>query len=510
MSLALEGTVCTMDADHRVIRSGVVYVGDDGLIGGIAKASDPAPPGFAAARRVATGGVIYPGLIDLHNHMAYNALPLWDPPKPKYQHHDSWNTGEAYARNVSWPATVQMLAAPEALLKYAQVKALIGGTTAIQGKPKSSRPIDGWLARVIDDESFGQHADYVHVAVIPKSLDDLANEKKRLAHPNAVYIPHVGEGVPGSIVHAEFKVLHDGGCVKQGLIGIHGTSLTASDFAELGGVGGAIAWSPFSNLWLYEVTTDVATARAKHVRICLGSDWAPSGTKHVLGELKVADLLNKQAPAASQISARDLCDLVTANPGDALAVAWGPRIGRLAQAASADIVVCSRRVKSGTDAVYRNLVTARERDVQLVLVGGRPQYGTKALMQVAGAQGAEPIRVAGEDRRIVVRLAGHKDAEMTWVEVLADLARVQANPTGAWDDAQGALADWGGPLDDPDAPLMLIPDMPDGDLGLLGAVREPPADLVIPPPDPLEHDAAFFATTAGRSPLLAALQAYYP
>ena len=50
---------------------------------------------------------------------------------------------------------------------------------------------------------------------------------------------------------------------------------------------GAIAWSPFSNLWLYGETTDVPAARDAGIKVCLGSDWAPSGTKHVLGELKV-------------------------------------------------------------------------------------------------------------------------------------------------------------------------------------------------------------------------------
>ena len=47
-------------------------------------------------------------------------------------------------------------------------------------------------------------------------------------------------------------------------------------------------WSPFSNLWLYGKTTDVATAQSNGMRICLGADWSPSGSKSLLGELKVA------------------------------------------------------------------------------------------------------------------------------------------------------------------------------------------------------------------------------
>ena len=29
------------------------------------------------------------------------------------------------------------------------------------------------------------------------------------------------------------------------------------------------------------------------MRVCLGSDWSPSGSKNVLGELKVADVWNR-------------------------------------------------------------------------------------------------------------------------------------------------------------------------------------------------------------------------
>ena len=52
----------------------------------------------------------------------------------------------------------------------------------------------------------------------------------------------------------------------------------------------SVAWSPFSNLWLYGQTADVPAARAAGVSVCLGSDWAPSGTKHCSGELKSARL----------------------------------------------------------------------------------------------------------------------------------------------------------------------------------------------------------------------------
>jgi cytosine/adenosine deaminase-related metal-dependent hydrolase len=75
---------------------------------------------------------------------------------------------------------------------------------------------------------------------------------------------------------------------------------------------GAIAWSPFSNLWLYGQTTDVPAVRAQAISVCLGSDWAPSGT-NVLGELKSARLTADHLGWSR--SDHDLVMMITCLPG---------------------------------------------------------------------------------------------------------------------------------------------------------------------------------------------------
>ena len=95
-------------------------------------------------------------------------------------------------------------------------------------------------------------------------------------------------------------------CAQEGLIGIHCTALEDADYAawnEKANGEGTVVWSPFSNIWLYGDTTDVLAAR-KHMRVCLGSDWSPSGTRNLLGELKVADLWNRGKFARRVVTAR--------------------------------------------------------------------------------------------------------------------------------------------------------------------------------------------------------------
>jgi cytosine/adenosine deaminase-related metal-dependent hydrolase len=517
MALIVNGTVVTCDTDHRILDPGAVYVGDDGRLAAVRPAGQAAPAGFSDAPRVDTGALIFPGLIDLHNHIAYNTLPLWEAVGVPYLHHDRW-VGERrppdYSTSVTWPARVLGQAAPEALIKYVEVKALIGGTTSLQGAPHSTRAVDGWLVRIVDNEKLPAGTDMVMTAALQLDEEVLREERAPRLDGTRLLIYHVAEGRSGSIVHREFEELEP--CLKPGLIGVHATALAPADFAKwqeaVSAISpeekGTVVWSPFSNYWLYHDTTRVTDADRQGLRVALGSDWAPSGTKHVLGELKVADSVNRHE-FGGHFDDRDLCDMVTANPGDALATAWGPHVGRLQRGSAADLLVVERH-EPARDA-YRNLIDATERHVRLVMVRGRPFYGTSALMAAAGATDTDTITVAGLKRRVTVRQPGRIDAQLDWPGVKHALEVVRDDPVAAWRASQDALAAWGGPLDDPDAPLTLFGDMPDGDTGLFAAAGEVPPDLVVPRPDPLTHDAAYFAAVArGGVPQLRHLADYYP
>ena len=90
-----------------------------------------------------------------------------------------------------------------------------------------------------------------------------------------------------------FKCFSKSGLVGPELIAIHGVGLTEAQFKDMAARGAKLVWSPLSNFLLYGKTANVAAARAAGVSISLAPDWAPSGSKSVLGELKVADLVNR-------------------------------------------------------------------------------------------------------------------------------------------------------------------------------------------------------------------------
>ena len=151
-------------------------------------------------------------------------------------------------------------------------------------------------------------------------------------------------------------------------------------------------WSPLSNLLLYGGTARVDAAKQAGVTIGLGSDWSPTGSKNLLGEMKVAWLHSQQA-LNGVFSARDIVAMATHETRRAFSN--GTRCsGTIEAGKRADLLVIG-----GTTAdPYDALIRAKETDIRLVMINGVARYGVPEVMQHL-APSDETVRWAG--RRVV-------------------------------------------------------------------------------------------------------------
>jgi 5-methylthioadenosine/S-adenosylhomocysteine deaminase len=508
MTLVVSGTVAPLRAGAEdEFFAGRVFLADDGTVAAVTSGNAPGPAGFDNARAVDVGtAVIYPGLVDLHSHLGYNTLPLWADPgqQTPYLHHDIWPGEPTYKPDVSWPAWTLAAQAPEALLTYVQVRCLAGGTTSVQGWPSMSRPALNRLVRCVDDDRVGPQPDPIRVSALTLEPADLQDRSTAMGD-GAVFIYHCAEGQPGSIVAREFDDLDSTGCLQQRMVCVHTTALDATAYARWHTKAhqvstkapfGSVVWSPFSNLWLYGVTADVPAARAAGLTVCLGTDWGPSGTHNLLGELKVARLHSD----ASQwgLSDADLVQMVTCLPGDVLARAWRQPVGRLVPGALGDLVVVDQR---GADP-WTSLVTARERDVQLVVVGGRPVWGASDVMSSAGAVHTTAVRLGSVSKRVSLVRPDDATRTWTWTDVLASLDAVRANaaqtpPSGPAGSATGPGAAHHSADPPGTPPIAIALDMPGG--GPETAGPPPKGQVVeIPPIEAVYHNPTWLRTIHGR------------
>ena len=481
----------TFDDTRPEIPDGVLYIDDTGIIQAVTAQGEPAPAGFDHATRVDTGGVVYPGLMDLHNHMAYNCLSLWlasDHPGA-WTTRNQWPNDKDYKPAISLPANALCHADSKAVLKYVETKSAVGGVTAIQGSAKLSHPFEGFMVRNVEFETFGQKKKSVNQSVRAfESADQYDAANKDLEEGHA-FLYHLAEGTDPGLIK-DYDGLRDHHCLQPKFIGIHSTALGADQFSEWHATakGGAIVWSPFSNLWLYGQTTDVLAAAKAGLIVCLGADWSPSGSKSVLGELKVADLHNKVALHGA-LSDRDICAMVTCNPAQALG--WETLLGQLKPGLHADFVVMAGK-GPGKDP-YRTLIESVEADVQLVAINGYPIYGTSDLMTAASAVNPEPIQVSTTlTRTITLRDDRIPDADVSWTDVIGRLEAARQDPVAA--RAQ-ALA-----IDQVAEPAVaLVPDKAWDDPTVHPELLAEAAAATIPPLDPLAPDEAFFAALSKRA-----------
>src|SRR4051794_38408703 len=249
--LALTGRVVTMDEHDTVLARGVVYIAD-GVIRAVRPGATAPPDGFGDVPRVRSGGTLFPGLIELHNHMPYNVLALWQVPE-RFTNRDAWREDRVkdYRRLVTGPMSVlaDSRAVP-AIVRYTETKALVGGTTATQGITLQAAPGIQQLFRgvVRNVEAPGDGLPAAGTRVADVVAADFAQFRAELARQTCKLLP-LAEGTDERSRNA-FLALKDPDPVSEdwaigpSLAGIHCVALTAEDFAVLARLGAAMVWSP--------------------------------------------------------------------------------------------------------------------------------------------------------------------------------------------------------------------------------------------------------------------------
>ena len=427
---ALAGRIVTMDPKSTVVMDGAVWIAD-ATIAAITKRGDPAPDGFDGVVPLETGGTVFPGLIELHNHIAYNALPLWRVPKP-YTNRNQWGNTPAYQQLVTGPMKTIGEATDllPALVRYVECKALVGGVTTTQGIALFSAPgIRRYYRGIV--RNIEETGDKLLPEAGTRIADvDAKNPQAFLTEieKKTCFLLHLSEGTDPA-AHDHFKALQLPGnkwAIAPSLAGIHCVALAPADFKVMATHGASMVWSPFSNLLLYGHTAKVAAAvsaggAGSPFKIGLGSDWSPSGSKSLFGELKVARVYSQNN--ANVFSDEQIVRLATTMGAEILG--WGKTVGSLEVGKRADLVV----VAGQNDAApLTPLFEGNERTVLLVAINGTPRYGTPALMAADGP-GLEKLAVGGEQRVLYLTQATEDPdvAALSYADAQAKLADALQN-----------------------------------------------------------------------------------
>jgi 5-methylthioadenosine/S-adenosylhomocysteine deaminase len=322
-----------------------------------------------------TDGVIAPGLIDLHGHPEFNIFAPWEPPK-QFINRYAWRGSDIYQQLVRDPQNHLLdVLPPKTQLRYAEIRALVGGVTAIQGTGGAASGFqDEALVRNVDKWIFGSQVGRALIDLpTPGSEFGMDSLRSILAGIDAgevrAFYVHLAEGrSDNELSRGEFQKLVALNALTPATVVIHGTALTKDELADLNDAGAKLVWSPQSNLRLYGETTRASDALELGLPIGLGADWLPSGSTSLLAEMKIARRSIAEQ-RGREPTAKQLVDMVTRDA--AMIAGLEDKLGRLERERPADLVVFERREEDP----WENVVAADPSWVELVMIGGNLVYG---------------------------------------------------------------------------------------------------------------------------------------
>jgi 5-methylthioadenosine/S-adenosylhomocysteine deaminase len=402
-SITLKGTLVT---PSEIVQDGLVTVSGN-RIADVSGSSGRLPPGT-----IDTDALIFPGLIDLHDHITWNFLPRWKP-------------GDLFNNRYDWQQTIAYKIAlddPHARIfddrtlacdadRFGEIKAIVGGSTSVVGSLTPTPNTDDnacikGLARNLDNfagfEQSVLNKEPLRYEVFPFEMQ-LADATKVRADLDSgtlkAFLIHVGEGKPSDASAArEFRMLakRNDGFLRPGVSVIHGVALGKDEFSQMATAKVGLIWSPRSNIELYGATTDVRSAKEAGVKIALAPDWSPSGSDGMLEELKYAATWNA-SQTSPVFSDQELVAMATVTPAQ-LAGA-DKQIGTIQKGLYADLLLVRR--SSGNP--YQTLLHASPAEVRLVIVGGIATYGDPDLMaQLLPGKHLEIVTVCGTEKALYI------------------------------------------------------------------------------------------------------------
>jgi cytosine/adenosine deaminase-related metal-dependent hydrolase len=300
------------------------------------------------------GHVIYPGLVNAHDHLELNHFPptRW---RDVYANAHAW--GHDALAHLSDPE----IAAKTALLLrqrlfFGGMKNLLSGVTTVAHHNPLYRPLHSRRFPVGVVRRYG----WTHSLEFG---EDVAGSYRRTPN-NVPWIIHLAEGTD-EVAARELDTLAQLGGLGDNTVLVHGVGLSERDRERSIAAGAGLVWCPATNLFLLDSTGEVGDF-ADAGRLAVGTDSRLTGSRDLLEELRVA----------AQISQLDSRQLFAAVTTDAAALLRLDDVGVLRQGARADLIA----LQAGDDDPYQLLLSASRSDLRLVMLAGKPRISDTDLL----------------------------------------------------------------------------------------------------------------------------------
>jgi cytosine/adenosine deaminase-related metal-dependent hydrolase len=328
--------------------------------------------------------LIFPGLINAHEHLHVNAVP---PLRSGAPFPNSYAWIAAFQAHFAEPAVAAALQVPKALrLRHGALKNLLAGTTCVAHHDPWHAALDAtdFPVALLRDYGWSYALGWPGYGP-PVSSSFAATPADR------PWLIHLAEGTDAT-AQAELDQLDQLGCLAANSVLVHGVGLRERDVDRVIASGAAVVWCPTSNHTLLGRSLDPRRLCAAG-RLALGSDSRLSGARDLLDEMRAV-------AARGELSPRQLLGLATT---DAARILRLPSRGSLAPGARADLVIVEDRGGSAES----SLTGIRRSDIRAVVRDGVPRIADPDFAEWFAATGVDavPVTLDGKPKLLARSLA---------------------------------------------------------------------------------------------------------
>jgi cytosine/adenosine deaminase-related metal-dependent hydrolase len=354
------------------------------------KLADPAA--LAPVMDLKNESVVYPALINTHDHLQGNYLPPVGP-KP----------GDFYLTWLPWDKDLKASATftersnlcREELYALSGYKCLFSGVTTVNDHfPQAiNREILPQLPiRAILEYGLAHEASSYDL----KWGDGLEIEHRRAAENKWPFITHLAEGFDEESMRG-LKSLEKAGLLDKHCLLVHCIGFSDEDIAKAAKAGASVSWCAASNMRMFNVTAKIRKMLKAGVNVTIGTDSSATGSCNFLAEIKYGRELYRKL-YGEDLPAKTIFRMCTETAARAF---WmDDRTGTLENGKLADILV----LKANTADPFENLVSARMEDIELLTLEGKPVYGETRFIELFGdtlPKGYSEITVGGRPMFVI-------------------------------------------------------------------------------------------------------------
>ncbi len=229
-----------------------------------------------------SGCMILPGLINAHDHLAFNLFPLLG--KPPYANATEW-ARDVYRPEES-PVREHRRVPREIRLQWGAIKNLISGVTTVAHHDPDPPKMFGrdFPVRVV-------RCGWAHSLTFSEDVEQRFHRTPK----NRPFVLHLGEGTDAASAEEIFE-LDRRGLLDQRTVIVHGVALDRRGLALMKQRGAGLIACPISNLFTLGATLK-KSAFSSGVPIALGTDSALTATGDLLDALRAARAIWKLSTA---------------------------------------------------------------------------------------------------------------------------------------------------------------------------------------------------------------------